>query len=332
MSNIVNRGSQGFPVLVLYLGLPAILVLGQDKDRPSFLIVLNFAKTLNVASRLSSDSEMTTSCSLSPASLVAVQAQNNGRSTCVRSLPPSVHFFSRPLPIAVVASWRSQRTVSVTVVAGILDQWPFQKTDFFDKLKPKSKEKQREELKQALYEFIEPLDRGAAASTMEQEAVDQLARKLEGVNPTPQPLKSPLASGKWKLVYTTSEEILKSKRPKALRPNGAIFQCIDCNSLQAQNIETWPYFNQVQATLTPLSNSKVAVKFDKFKIGGTVPVNAPETARGEIEITYLDKDLRITRGNKGNLFILTMEDPEYRIEAPKGNEEEEQPAKKKVFL
>jgi len=30
-----------------------------------------------------------------------------------------------------------------------------------------------------------------------------------------------------------------------LRPSGPIFQCIDNRSLQAQNIETWPFFGRV---------------------------------------------------------------------------------------
>lgn len=82
------------------------------------------------------------------------------------------------------------------------------------------------------------------------------------------------------------------------------------------------------ADLTPLNAKKVAVKFDYFKIGGLVsnllasifflsfffkgqmscigrarclitdfdaqqiPVKAPDRARGELEITYLDEELR----------------------------------------
>lgn len=78
-------------------------------------------------------------------------------------------------------------------------------------------------------------------------------------------------------------------------------------------MESWPFFNQVTADLTPLSAKKVAVKFDFFKILGLIPVKAPERARGELEITYLDEELRVSRGDKGNLFILKMVDPSYRV-------------------
>lgn len=39
----------------------------------------------------------------------------------------------------------------------------------------------------------------------------QLARKVEAVNPTKEPLKSDLLDGKWELIYTTSASILQAK-------------------------------------------------------------------------------------------------------------------------
>lgn len=35
------------------------------------------------------------------------------------------------------------------------------------------------------------------------------------------------------------------QRPKYLRPFGKIYQSINADNLRAQNMETWPYFNQV---------------------------------------------------------------------------------------
>ncbi len=60
-----------------------------------------------------------------------------------------------------------------------------------------------------------------------------------------------------------------------------------------------------EATLKPLSKSKVAVQFQTFYILSLIPIKAPPTARGELDITYLDEDLRISRGDKGNLFVLS---------------------------
>ncbi|KAK0589237.1 hypothetical protein LWI29_011360 [Acer saccharum] len=167
-------------------------------------------------------------------------------------------------------------------------------------------------LKEELLDAIAPLDRGAEANPDDQQTVDQIACKLEQVNPTKEPLKSDLLNGKWELIYTTSQSILQTQRPKFLRST-TNYQAINVDTLRAQNMESWPFFNQVTADLTPLNSRKVAVKFDYFKIAGLVPIKAPGRARGELEITYLDEELRISRGDKGNLFILKMIDRSYRV-------------------
>ena len=41
---------------------------------------------------------------------------------------------------------------------------------------------------------------------------------------------------------------------------------------------------------------------------------APAAAAGELAVTYLDEDLRISRGDKGNLFVLDMADRAARLE------------------
>ncbi|KAL5157002.1 putative plastid-lipid-associated protein 4, chloroplastic [Glycine soja] len=123
-----------------------------------------------------------------------------------------------------------------------------------------------QKLKVELYEAIAPLDRGAEATPEDQQRVDQIARKLEAVNPVKEPLKSGLLNGKWELFYTTSQSILQTQRPKLLRPNGKIYQAINVDTLRAQNIETWPFYNQATANLVPLNSKRVAVKFDFFKI------------------------------------------------------------------
>ncbi|QCD76479.1 hypothetical protein DEO72_LG1g98 [Vigna unguiculata] len=146
-------------------------------------------------------------------------------------------------------------------------------------------------LKQELYETIAPLDRGAETTLEDQQRVDQIARKLESVNLVKEPLKSDLLNGKWELLYTTSQSILQTQRPKYLRPNGKIYQAINVDTLRAQNIETWPFYNQATANLVPLNSRRVAVKFDFFKIANLIPIKSPGSGRGQLEITYLDEDL-----------------------------------------
>ncbi|KAG6780251.1 hypothetical protein POTOM_013105 [Populus tomentosa] len=107
--------------------------------------------------------------------------------------------------------------------------------------------------------------------------------------------------------------VLDFSRPKFLRPNGKIYQAINVDTLRAQNMETWPFFNQATANLVPLNTRRVAVKFDLFRIAGLIPIQSPGSGRGQLETTYLDEELRIARGDRGNLFILKMADPSYRV-------------------
>ena len=170
----------------------------------------------------------------------------------------------------------------------------------------------REELKQELLDAIAPLDRGAAATEQDKQAVAAKFAALERLNPTPSPLASPLLNGRWRLLYTTSASILGTSRPAAFRPRGPIFQLLDGPNLRAKNRETFPFYNAVEAELVPETRSRVAVQFKRFFIFGLIPVTAPETARGKLDVTYLDETLRLSRGDKGNVFILTMDDPSDR--------------------
>ncbi|KAG2442450.1 hypothetical protein HXX76_002536 [Chlamydomonas incerta] len=178
-----------------------------------------------------------------------------------------------------------------------------------------SKAEARAEAKQELLERIATLDRGASATEDDKADVERLASALEGLNPTARPLASPeLLSGKWRLLYTTSASILATSRPPFLRPQGPIYQTIDAERLKARNNESFPFYNQVTADLTPLGPNKVAVQFKTFTLFKLINITAPPAAKGELAVTYLDDDLRISRGDKGNLFVLDMADREARLE------------------
>ncbi|KAK9814035.1 hypothetical protein WJX73_009769 [Symbiochloris irregularis] len=166
--------------------------------------------------------------------------------------------------------------------------------------------------KQKLLDKAAALNRGVTASDNDKAEIEKLIQEVERTNPTREPLKSPLINGRWELKYTTSSSILGTGRPPFLRPSGPIYQILDAPNGKAANRESAPFFNQVKADITPESSSCVAVQFRQFKVLGLVPVNAPESAKGKLDTTYLDNELRISRGDKGNVFVLTMDDPKDR--------------------
>ena len=160
-------------------------------------------------------------------------------------------------------------------------------------------------------------ERGVSASEAQRDAVDAAAKALEARNPNRACLRSPAArallSGEWELLYTTSASILGATRPWPFRPLGPIFQTIDVDRLRARNRETFPFFNAVDADLTPASASAVDVQFVTCYVFGFIEVTAPASARGALDVTYLDEELRVSRGDRGNLFVLRMADDAKRL-------------------
>ena len=166
---------------------------------------------------------------------------------------------------------------------------------------------QRTKLKNEILALSTETKRGLEATAEQKQEMDTLFTKLEKLNPTSKPLKSNLVNGDWSLEYTTSDSILgKGGFPRI----GPIIQAIDTTTLSAKNSEVVSYFNflpvtrEVTAELSPENDQLTNVQFKKFSIG-PVGFNAPESFKGYLDITYLDDDLRLTRGDKGNIFVLT---------------------------
>lgn len=166
---------------------------------------------------------------------------------------------------------------------------------------------QRTKLKNEILDLARDTKRGLTESTEQMEKMKGLFEKLEKLNPTPNPLKTTLVNGDWSLEYTTSDSILgRGGAPRV----GPIVQMIDTTTLSAQNSETVKYFGvfsvprKVTAELRPVNNQLTDVQFKRFSIG-PVAFNAPESFKGSLDVTYLDDELRLSRGDKGNIFVLT---------------------------
>jgi hypothetical protein len=155
-------------------------------------------------------------------------------------------------------------------------------TDAFQ-LHPVDKAAARRDAKDALLDAIATVERGVTATEADKEAIDALAVTLERLNPNARALSCNLLNGEWELLYTTSASIIGANKPWPFRPLGPIYQTIDVPRLRAANRETFPFFNAVDADLTPTSAAAVDVQFVKFKLfGGLIRVDAPAAARGAL--------------------------------------------------
>jgi hypothetical protein len=191
--------------------------------------------------------------------------------------------------------------------------------------------------KEALLEAIAPLNRGILATESDRATVNHLIEKLETINPHPQPLEAKeILDGNWRLLYTTNREILGLGRFPLLQL-GNVYQCIRMNQAKLYNfaeIVGVPFLEglvSVAASFEAVSECRVNVKFERSIVGlqRIIGYSNPDAAiaaieagkkfppidfnlanrdrLGWLEVTYLDPDLRIGRGNQGNVFVLTKE-------------------------
>ena len=186
-----------------------------------------------------------------------------------------------------------------------------------------------------LIEQLAGLNRGLLASETDRLAVQSAVARLEERNPTARPLEAPeLLEGNWRLLYTTSRDLLGLGRFPVLQL-GQIYQCIRTQTAQIYNIAELsglPLLEgivSVSAQFTPVSEKRVEVQFKRsvFGLQRLLPYYSPsqfiellETPMplkaidfpidsnripGWLDVTYLDQDLRVGRGNEGSLFVLT---------------------------
>ena len=172
--------------------------------------------------------------------------------------------------------------------------------------------------KAALFSAVEQLDFGRSILNDKeaQESIEQLLQALEAVNPTPAPAKSALLDGKWVLAYSTSERTTGGTQPAVFQAD-RIFQHLTVQpgakegTLQNQEegslLGPIRWKNVILGECKQLTDTKLRIKFNKFIIGGVVPVQAPNNLIGWQEHTFLDEDTRIVRTNYNNVVVMRRE-------------------------
>jgi PAP_fibrillin len=191
--------------------------------------------------------------------------------------------------------------------------------------------------KTQLLKAIAGRNRGLLAQSSDRQVILDAIDHLEDENPTPQPIESNLLAGDWRLIYTTNSNLLFIDLPPLVRL-GQIYQSVRPATGKLYNIAEvvsgFPGLSGlicVSAKFTAVSDQRVDVKFQRWIIGlqNLLDYQSPEELVEKIEsgngltaldlpideqnqdnwldITYLDEDLRIGRGHRGNLFVLTKD-------------------------
>lgn len=189
--------------------------------------------------------------------------------------------------------------------------------------------------KAALLEAIAGKNRGLLATDSQKQAILAAIAQLEDHNPTPRPIEAlDLLDGDWRLIYTTSRGILSIDQFPLLKL-GQVYQCIRALEAKVYNIAELTGLPLVDAIVSvgarfkPVSERRVDVKFERSVVGlqRLIGYETPDRfiqqlesgqkliaidfslenrdQQGWLDITYLDEDLRIGRGNEGSVFVLT---------------------------
>ncbi|MEM1172661.1 MAG: PAP/fibrillin family protein [Cyanobacteria bacterium P01_H01_bin.35] len=188
--------------------------------------------------------------------------------------------------------------------------------------------------KSKLIEILTGKNRGLLATKNDRQEILAAIAQLEDYNPNLRPFEAKeLLNGNWRLLYTSSQELLRIDNFPFLKL-GDIYQCIRVEDTAIYNIaEVYglPFLEgivSVVAEFEVVSEKRVNVKFNRSILGlqSLIAYQSPNSLIAEIEsgkkftavdfdiqnreqkgwldITYLDEDLRIGRGNKGSIFVL----------------------------
>ncbi|KAM4116951.1 hypothetical protein ACB094_02G088700 [Castanea mollissima] len=285
---------------------------------------------------MASLSLLPTFVSLSPSPSLSPSSSSSSSSSSVTCISPSrIHTVTVHSPRWSRSAKRSLVPRSTLDEVSVIDPPP---------PPPPSEPKSEliESLKLKLLSAVSGLNRGLAATEDDLRKADAAAKELEDAGGLVD-LSTELdkLQGRWKLIYSSafSSRTLGGSRPGLptgrLLPVtlGQVFQRIDILSKDFDNIAElelgapWPLPPvEVTATLAHkfevIGSAKIKITFEKTTVKTTgnlsqlPPLELPRIpdalrppsnpGRGEFEVTYLDTDIRVTRGDRDELRVFVI--------------------------
>ncbi|MEX0269869.1 PAP/fibrillin family protein [Leptolyngbyaceae cyanobacterium UHCC 1019] len=188
--------------------------------------------------------------------------------------------------------------------------------------------------KSELLNTIAGTNRGLLATEAQKQEILATIAQLEDRNPTLRPVEAAdLLDGDWRLLYTTSRGILGIDQFPLIKL-GQVYQCIRVKDAKLYNIAEvagvpWAEgIVSVAARFEPVSERRVNVNFERSVLGlqrligyqspsafiqqmesgqkfAAIDFTINRDQSGWLDITYLDENLRVGRGNEGSVFVLT---------------------------
>ncbi|OWM85775.1 hypothetical protein CDL15_Pgr023708 [Punica granatum] len=267
-------------------------------------------------------------------------SQRRSSSLIVRSAVEGVSVTDPPPPedSAPVGGSKSETLPSLKLKLLVSGLW----SSYFNLLSAKILFIETVEPNNVLQSAVSGLNRGLAASEEDLQKADAAAKEIEAAGgPVDLSVDIDKLQGRWKLIYSSafSSRTLGGSRPGPptgrLLPItlGQVFQRIDVLSRDFDNIvelelgAPWPLPPaEVTATLAHkfelIGSAKIKINFEKTTVKTTgnlaqlPPLEIPRlpdslrppsnTRSGEFEVTYLDSDMRITQGDRGELRVFVI--------------------------
>lgn len=196
-------------------------------------------------------------------------------------------------------------------------------------------------LKQELIDICQSTNLGFNLTPATKEQIETLAASLETINPTAEPTNHlELIQGRWRLLYstfsleqeTTLQRLCFGKLPNVKVNVTGIFQEIYLDGQQYINLIEFTGFSGIQGVAfvrgryTVEDDKRLNIEFwetsvksvnnhlsdsafrEALGVDNDSPLEATLSFSGWSDITYLDENFRLMRGNQQNLYVLLRDE------------------------